>query len=209
MEGIRNALARMDAIRATIEGPRRQEATSVADGTFATMLTQALAQGSTGGLGTTPSWLTALQSAAGSTTGLASLATTGPSSGAPAGLEHYENGQIPFAALSKVHGTEEYLWAPAARAFEGMRADAAGRGVALPISDGYRQLHEQEHLAEELGLYRDGGLAAVPGTSQHGWGRAVDLELDDRALTWMRANGERYGFAETVPGEPWHWEYAG
>ena len=54
-------------------------------------------------------------------------------------------------------------------------------------------------LARRKGLYSQGGLAAKPGTSDHGWGRSTDLDLDSKALTWMRANGAKYGFAEDVP----------
>ena len=50
-------------------------------------------------------------------------------------------------------------------------------------------------------------LAATPGKSNHGWGLAVDLELDDRAQAWMRENAHNYGFVEDVAREPWHWGY--
>jgi LAS superfamily LD-carboxypeptidase LdcB len=50
-------------------------------------------------------------------------------------------------------------------------------------------------------------LAATPGTSNHGWGLSVDLDLDATAQAWMRQNGARYGFVEDVPREPWHWTF--
>jgi LAS superfamily LD-carboxypeptidase LdcB len=64
-------------------------------------------------------------------------------------------------------------------------------------------------------------FAAVPGTSIHGWGRAVDFEDAGGELTfssagyrWLQANAWRYGFAHPAwaePGgsspEPWHWEH--
>ena len=62
-------------------------------------------------------------------------------------------------------------------------------------------------LAERKGLYKDGGLAAVPGTSDHGWGMAVDLSLDAGAQAWMRLHAGEYGFVEDTPREPWHWGY--
>jgi hypothetical protein len=62
-------------------------------------------------------------------------------------------------------------------------------------------------LAERKGLYKNGGLAAVPGTSDHGWGRSLDLRLDGAALAWMRENGAAFGFREDVPRESWHWTY--
>ena len=64
-------------------------------------------------------------------------------------------------------------------------------------------------------------LAAVPGTSNHGWGLAVDLcggieRFGTAQYAWMVANAGRFGFLHPTwadPGrgreEPWHWEYAG
>lgn len=46
-----------------------------------------------------------------------------------------------------------------------------------------------------------------PGTSPHGWGMAVDLDLNAQAQSWMRANAGRFGFVEDTPREPWHWVY--
>ena len=66
------------------------------------------------------------------------------------------------------------------------------------------------------------GYAAVPGTSVHGWGRAVDFEDGPRELTfsstgyqWLQANAARFGFVHPAWAEPdgsspeaWHWEHA-
>ena len=73
--------------------------------------------------------------------------------------------------------------------------------------DSYRTYDSQVDLAERKGLYKDGGLAAVPGTSDHGWGMAVDLSLDAGAQAWMRQHAGEYGFVEDTPREPWHWGY--
>ena len=62
-------------------------------------------------------------------------------------------------------------------------------------------------LAHRKGLYSQGGLAAKPGTSEHGWGMAADLDLNSPALSWMRQNGEKYGYVNNVPRESWHWAY--
>lgn len=128
--------------------------------------------------------------------------------GIPADLAAYGNGKIPAAALSQLQGESSHrLWAPAAAAFDRMRRDAAAQGISFGITDSYRPLAVQEQLAKTKGLYKNGGLAAVPGTSQHGWGLAVDLKLNSEALTWMRQNAGRYGFVEDTPREPWHWAY--
>jgi LAS superfamily LD-carboxypeptidase LdcB len=65
-------------------------------------------------------------------------------------------------------------------------------------------------------------FAAVPGTSIHGWGRAVDfqdqlgeLQFTSPGYAWLQAHAAAYGFfhpAWAEPGtgssEPWHWEHS-
>jgi hypothetical protein len=147
----------------------------------------------------------------GTTAPEAAPATTGArnADGVPVELAAYGNGKIPAAALAPVEGTSHRLWAPAAEALDRLRADAKRDGVTIGITDSYRSYEAQVDVAARKGLYKNGGLAAVPGTSDHGWGMAVDLALDDRAQAWMRANGERYGFVEDTPREPWHWGFKG
>ncbi len=125
----------------------------------------------------------------------------------PAELISFGNGRIPAESLAPVGDTGHRLYQPAADALNILRADAEAAGVTIGITDSYRPLAVQESLAERKGLYSQGGLAAVPGTSNHGWGLATDLNLDGSALAWMRANASRYGFVEDVPREPWHWTY--
>ncbi|MCM3659466.1 M15 family metallopeptidase [Georgenia satyanarayanai] len=127
--------------------------------------------------------------------------------GVPTDLAMYGNGKIPAQALAPIGATGHSMWAPAAANFEKLLADAKADGVDIGINDSYRTYERQLELENRLGLLKDGGLAAVPGTSNHGWGRALDLHLDGEALAWMRANGEKYGFVEDTPRETWHWAY--
>ncbi|WP_432829113.1 M15 family metallopeptidase [Dactylosporangium sp. CA-092794] len=136
-----------------------------------------------------------------------SLATAKTADGVPVELARYGNGRIPESALQPVGGTGHRLWAPAATALDALMRAAREDGVNIGITDSYRPYAEQVDLARRKGLYAQGGLAARPGTSDHGWGLAVDLDLDARAQSWMRANAGRFGFAETTPREPWHWSY--
>lgn len=127
----------------------------------------------------------------------------------PAELQLYGNGRIPAEALQPIGVGQHRLWAPAAAAFRQMRHDASLQGVHIGVTDSYRSYEEQVDVAARKGLYSEGGLAATPGTSTHGWGLSLDLDLDSRAQEWMRAHGWRYGFVEDVPREPWHWTYHG
>ena len=84
------------------------------------------------------------------------------------------------------------------------------------FNDAYRSLSQQYRVKAERGCF-----AARPGTSEHGWGLAVDLcdgvEPGSASVSyqWMRANAPRYGWENptwALPGgggpyEPWHWEY--
>lgn len=193
VDGIAGISQRIAAIQATIGSldPASRVATSSTGTAFAAALSQAV-------------------DASGGTSAAATAATpsgTLNADGVPVELAAYGNGKIPADALSAVDGTSHRLWAPAAESLSRLRADAAADGVTIGITDSYRSYESQVDVAARKGLYSQGGLAAVPGTSDHGWGMAADLALDDKAQSWMRANGARYGFVEDTPREPWHWAY--
>ncbi len=110
----------------------------------------------------------------------------------------------------------EHLRADAAVALARLNAEfASSFGRDLCITDGYRSYSEQVSVH-----WRKPGLAARPGTSQHGWGLAVDL-CDGEASTgasqhsWLRENAPDFGWDNpdwarsggSGPFEPWHWEY--
>jgi LAS superfamily LD-carboxypeptidase LdcB len=140
--------------------------------------------------------------------------TQGPQAAGNAGAASpeelgFENGRIPKHAMQSIGVGNHRLWGPAADGFTRMRADARAAGVDIGVTDSYRSYDAQVDVARRKGLYSQGGLAATPGTSDHGWGMSLDLDLDSRALSWMRANAGRYGFVEDVPREPWHWTFGG
>lgn len=149
---------------------------------------------------------TARTSSTTASTALGATAAMGDA-GAPAELAGYGNGTIPSSALVPIGQGSHRLWAPAAAQFQAMEAAAARDGVALRVTDSYRTLDAQHELAERKGLYSQGGLAATPGTSNHGWGRSLDVDTNGGALEWLRTNGAQFGFHEDVPGEPWHWTF--
>ncbi|MCI2237742.1 M15 family metallopeptidase [Kineococcus sp. TRM81007] len=164
--------------------------------------------GSSGGL------VAGVPAAAGSPGSVGSAGVGSPSTaglrnaaGVPLELVKHGNGKVPASALSSIGQGSHRMWAPAAQAFERMRAAAARDGVTFGVTDSYRSYDQQVDLARRKGLYSQGGLAAKPGTSEHGWGLSLDLDLSGSALAWMRAHADEYGFSENVPRESWHWTF--
>lgn len=133
-------------------------------------------------------------------------------------LSNFPNGQIPNSALCPLpFAPGHQLRSDAANAAIKLNAAYKGRfGTPLCVTDSYRT------LAEQVDVYRrKPGLAARPGTSNHGWGIAMDLCGGIQAFgttqhLWMRANGPTFGWylpewarqAGSKP-EPWHHEYNG
>lgn len=119
----------------------------------------------------------------------------------------YLNGRLPGVALADIAGGR--LRKDAAKAWNAMNAESVRKyGVTLRPTGGmssYRTLGQQQYL---WNLYRSGrgNLAAQPGTSNHGWGLAVDL-----ATPQMRSIvdkiGAKYGYAKRwsdAQSEWWH-----
>ena len=127
----------------------------------------------------------------------------------PDELQAYGNGKIPAEALDQIGIKKHKLWNVAAEQFKAMRTAAAADGVDIGVTDSYRPYEEQVDLVRRKGLYSQGGLAAKPGTSPHGWGMALDVDVTPAGLSWLREHGAEYGWVEAVPREPWHWEYHG
>ena len=126
----------------------------------------------------------------------------------------WSNGTIPSTALCSI-ARGHALRCDAAAGYAAL-ADAyrAAFGSPLCITDSYRSLG-----AQVTAFRTKPALAAVPGTSNHGWGLAVDLCGGIHAAgtvqsAWMAANAARFGFVQpdwARPGgekpEPWHWEF--
>ncbi|WP_448623942.1 D-alanyl-D-alanine carboxypeptidase family protein [Geodermatophilus sp. URMC 64] len=129
----------------------------------------------------------------------------------------YPNGLIPPSAMCPIGVGGHQLRCDAAAAWKAMSAAFADAfGSPICITDSYRSYASQVKLYGEKPA-----LAAVPGTSNHGWGLATDLcggiqTYGTPQYTWMVANAGRFGWLHPTwadPGngreEPWHWEYAG
>lgn len=129
----------------------------------------------------------------------------------------FPNGLIPTSALCPIGIGSHRLRCDAAQTFRAMNgAFAAAFGRQLCVTDSYRTFPSQ------IDLYaRKPALAAVPGTSNHGWGLALDLcggiqSFGTPQFAWMAANASSFGWVHppwAAPGrgreEPWHWEFAG
>lgn len=99
-----------------------------------------------------------------------------------------------------------------ANAYYQMAQAAAADGVNIKVVSGFRTMQEQTYL---YNCYincncNSCNLAAKPGYSNHQSGHALDLNTSAAGVNaWIEAHGGDYGFTETVPGEPWHWEWWG
>lgn len=120
----------------------------------------------------------------------------------------YANGRLPANVLAPIPGGQ--LRKDAAAAWNAMCAEARQRyGVQLlPLgpASSYRTLPQQEYLWDHVSHPHDTNWVAEPGTSNHGWGLAVDLK--NKQMRWIIDQiGEKYGWAKKwsdAPGEWWH-----
>ena len=131
-------------------------------------------------------------------------------------LDQYANGQIPASALCPLSfATGAELRCDATAAIEQLNVAYRQQfGTDLVISDSYRSLSSQVACRRTKG-----SLCAVPGTSNHGLGKAVDLgggvqSFGTTQHNWLVANAGAYGWAlptwahaGSSKPEPWHWEY--
>ena len=116
--------------------------------------------------------------------------------------------------------------------------DARAQGYGLFVREGYRTQEEQQQLMDEkIEAYENEGKSkseakklaeqwvAIPGTSEHQLGIAVDINADttksssDDLYNWLAENAHTYGFIKRYPSnktditgvinEPWHYRYVG
>ncbi|WP_233515045.1 M15 family metallopeptidase [Marinitenerispora sediminis] len=126
----------------------------------------------------------------------------------------YPNGLLPQNALCELHESGHFLRADAAVDFLMMNeAFTENFGKQICLTSSYRDLANQQRVYVE----QPPGNAAVPGTSNHGLGLAVDMcggvqNQGSPEFNWLEANSRTYGWyhpqwAYSSPFEPWHWEY--
>jgi hypothetical protein len=120
-----------------------------------------------------------------------------------------ENGQLPPSELAPIQNGR--LAIKAAAAWNAMNVEARSKGTELRPTgskSSYRTYAQQVELYNAY-LNGTGNLAAKPGTSNHGWGLAVDVATQSMRSTIDRV-GEKYGWAKKwsdAPSEWWHIKY--
>lgn len=122
-----------------------------------------------------------------------------------------ENGRLPDSELSPAAGGTQLAnevaaaWnslAAAIYAIEGVKIASNG-----PASM-YRTFDQQVALKNYWTAQGAPQNAATPGTSNHGWGTAIDT--NDRTL--IERHGAAFGFRTScsdAPWESWHWHWCG
>lgn len=146
----------------------------------------------------------------------------------------FTNGNIPTSALTNVaditasdgskvsfDGCKTWMSQPylnpsaAVSLVELNKAYKAAMGENLKLLSCYRDYDQQVAARKKYG-----SNAAKPGTSNHGWGLAIDFDnmssYSGAGYKWLLENGAKYGWVNpknmqqggSGPHEPWHWEYA-
>lgn len=157
----------------------------------------------------------------------------------PADLAGVTNGEVPAKLLRSIHAPNGQLHSLAATAWNCMQLAAYFDGIELNHVGAYRSLSAQKALFESryasartgrvpevtrtMGgktwyLRKGNAPAGVPGTSNHGWGLAIDVASASGArLEWLlgdgflSSNALRFGFSWEVASGPnaeaWHLRY--
>jgi LAS superfamily LD-carboxypeptidase LdcB len=156
----------------------------------------------------------------------------------PADLVNVTNGALPDSIMRTVGPAGGRLHHLAARAFGALVVAGAAAGHSLTYTPGgcYRTFQQQSELfsrrwttrfiagrpttdyaGQRWYLMRGMARAARPGTSNHGFGLAVDYatgatpaaatSLTPAALRWIIANAGSLGWSAELDSEPWHWRY--
>lgn len=123
-------------------------------------------------------------------------------------------------------------------ALQEMFNDAKDDDVYMFVAEGYRTQKEQQELMDEkveeyqerflvefLAKWQAKRWVAIPGTSEHQLGLAVDINADisksssQEVYSWLAENAHEYGFIQRYPAdkteitgisyEPWHYRYVG
>lgn len=131
----------------------------------------------------------------------------------------YSNGEIPLSALTRVDdpGVQLdpfpgslpalYLKPDAAAALRALLSEYHRQtGDRLHPSEGYRSYAGQVYWRDYYTRQGTPEKAAPPGTSNHGWGQAVDFKLDASQSAWLASNAHRFGYVRSTTDSV-HFDY--
>lgn len=145
-----------------------------------------------------------------------------------------DNYEMDLTELSNGEKIDSRIYPDLQAMFDAARVD----GVYPYVAAGYRTQEKQQQLLDEkIEAYQNEGHSksearklaeqwvAIPGTSEHQLGIAVDINADitrsssDDVYAWFAENGYKYGFIKRYPidkteitgviNEPWHYRYVG
>ena len=145
-----------------------------------------------------------------------------------------KNYNVELTELSNGEKVDSRIYPHLQRMFDAARAE----GVYPIVKEGYRTTEEQQELLDDkIQVYMNEGYSrsraekiakewvAVPGTSEHELGVAVDINAvkskcsNEVVYTWLAENAYKYGFVLRYPQgkqeitgisyEPWHYRYVG
>lgn len=131
------------------------------------------------------------------------------------------NGKVPASMLVAIPWDREKTLIAAPALADLTRLNTAFKkkfGTSLTIDLAYRTRATQDYYWTDLGPL----IAARPGTSNHGWGTAIDLpETHDYSFRgkyykWLKLNSKKYNWVHrsyleegSKYAEAWHFEYVG
>lgn len=145
-----------------------------------------------------------------------------------------EDYKIELTELSNGEAVDSEIYPDLQKMFDDMRE----QGIYPVVGEGYRTVEKQQAIMEDkIRAYENEGYSrkeaekaarewvAVPGTSEHELGLAVDINADkeksenQEVYDWLYQNAYKYGFILRYPigktmitgidYEPWHYRYVG
>lgn len=145
-----------------------------------------------------------------------------------------EKYSVETTTLSNSEQVDTRIYPALQKMFDDMRAD----GVYPVVASGYRTEEDQQRIMDEkIQAYCAEGYSekeakkkaeewvAIPGTSEHQTGLAVDINADGihsagyEVYDWLLLHAHEYGFIKRYPedkvtitgisNEPWHYRYVG
>jgi len=124
-----------------------------------------------------------------------------------------DNARLPDSDLVTIltkNGQTYRLYKEAAAGYNTLKAAAAAAGYDLDdaLSSAYRDYAKQESLYNDFLAGRATYVTAAPGTSNHGWGRSIDIHTSPTAInTWLRKNCVKYNWYWFGPDDKIHFTY--